>query len=69
MIILSYIHIIVNIYALLPFIICKAPYSSDFLINTPYFVNIKKDPPLDLPIYKITICGINKISYNKHKNL
>ena len=69
MIIISYYHILVNIRTSLPFIIYKAPYSSDFLINTPYFVNIKKDPPLDLPIYKITICGINKISYNKHKNL
>jgi len=56
--ILSYIYIIVNIRTLLPFIMYKASYFFDFLINTPYFVKLKKGPfpvqerPLDLPIYK-----------------
>ena len=73
--ILSYYDIIVNIRASLPFMMYKASYFFDFLINTPFFIKLKRDPsgykkdPLDLPIYKITICKINKISYNKHKNL
>ena len=84
--ILSYFNIIVNIRALLPFIMYKATYFFDFLIIAPCFINPVKwvstkqgktikgsfpiqEGPLDLPIYKITICKINKISYNKHKNL
>jgi len=53
----------------------KGVFFFDFLINAPYFIKLKKDPPrykegpLDLPIYKIIICRISKNSYNKHKIL
>jgi hypothetical protein len=40
--ILSYFNIIVNIGALLFFIIYKASYFFDFLINAPYFIQLKK---------------------------
>ena len=42
MLILTYFHILVNIKTLLPFIMYKASFPFDFLINTPYFVKLKK---------------------------
>ena len=42
MFILPYSNILVNIKALLPFIMYKASYFSDFLINAPYFMKLKK---------------------------
>ena len=71
MYILSYYHIIVNIRTLLTFIMYKASYFFDFLINALCFIQIKGDlppargGPLNLPINKIVICKINKNSYNK----
>ena len=66
--ILSYYNIKVNIRTLLPLIMYKASYFFDFLINAPYFMQLKKgsfpiqEGPLDLPIYKIIICRTDKKS-------
>jgi len=46
----------------------KASYFFNFLRNTPYSIELKKgsfsaqEGPLDLPICKIVICRINKVS-------
>jgi len=58
MFILSYFHIIVNIRALLPFIICKASYFFDFLINAPYFIE-----------GILLFAELIKLVYDKRKNL
>ena len=71
MFILSYFYIIVNIKALLPFIICKASYFFDFLINAPYFIKLKRDPPrykkdpLTYLYIKLLFAELIKLVYDK----
>ena len=73
--ILSYTNVLVKYKASFLYYMYKGIFFFDFLIIAPYLIQLKKgsfpiqEGPLDLPIYKITICKINKISYNKHKSL
>jgi len=85
MIILSYIHIIVNIRTLLPFIMYEASYFFDFLINAPYFIQLKGilpdtslsstwsgEGPLDLPRYNLLFVDLIKLVYDNlriYKNI
>jgi len=70
MYILSYINIIVNIRTLLPFIMYKASYFFDFLINAPYFIKLKGSlsdtrRSFDLPIVKLLFVELIKLVYDK----
>ena len=68
MFILSYFHIIVNIRTSLPFKMHKASYFFDFLINAPYFIQIKKEPsPVqEGPLYiNLLFVDLIKLVYDK----